>query len=52
MPSLDAIDRKILAILQADSRVTMQELAERVGLSVSPCHRRVKLLEERGVITR
>ena len=52
MLSLDAIDRKILAILQADSRVTMQELAERVGLSVSPCHRRVKLLEERGVITR
>ena len=52
MTDLDAIDRKILAILQADSRVTMQDLADRVGLSVSPCHRRVKLLEERGVITR
>lgn len=52
MTELDAIDRKILAILQADSRVTMQDLADRVGLSVSPCHRRVKLLEERGVITR
>src|ERR1700749_2349688 len=52
MSDLDAIDRKILAILQADSRVTMQELADQVGLSVSPCHRRVKLLEERGVITR
>lgn len=52
MPDLDAIDRKILAILQADSRVTMQDLADQVGLSVSPCHRRVKLLEERGVITR
>lgn len=52
MSKLDAIDRKILAILQKDSRVTMQDLAERVGLSVSPCHRRVKLLEESGVITR
>ncbi|MGZ2857914.1 Lrp/AsnC family transcriptional regulator, partial [Pseudomonas aeruginosa] len=37
---------------QSDSRVTMQDLADRVGLSVSPCHRRVKLLEERGVISR
>lgn len=52
MSKLDTIDRKILAILQKDSRITMQELAERVGLSVSPCHRRVKLLEESGVITR
>src|SRR6202047_1306871 len=52
MHSLDAIDRKILSLLQSDSRTTMQELADKVGLSVSPCHRRVKLLEERGVITR
>jgi Lrp/AsnC family leucine-responsive transcriptional regulator len=52
MHALDAIDRKILALLQADGRTTMQELADKVGLSVSPCHRRVKLLEERGVITR
>lgn len=52
MPDLDAIDRKILGHLQADGRITMQELADKVGLSVSPCHRRVKLLEERGVITR
>jgi Lrp/AsnC family leucine-responsive transcriptional regulator len=52
MAILDEIDRKILTLLQADSRLTMQALAERVGLSVSPCHRRVKLLEERGVITR
>ena len=51
MSALDAIDRKILAALQADSRVTMQELAEKVGLSISPCHRRVKLLEQRGVIS-
>src|SRR5262249_17478819 len=52
MPSLDAIDRKILGLLQTDGRMTMQELADKVGLSVSPCHRRVKLLEERGVISR
>src|SRR4051812_11052656 len=52
MASLDAIDRKILALLQTDGRMTMQELADKVGLSVSPCHRRVKLLEERGVISR
>ena len=51
MSELDAIDRKILASLQTDSRLTMQQLADKVGLSVSPCHRRVKLLEERGVIT-
>ena len=52
MYTLDAIDRKILGALQSDSRITMQQLADKVGLSVSPCHRRVKLLEERGVITR
>ena len=51
MHTLDAIDRKILRLLQADSRTTMQELADKVGLSVSPCHRRVRLLEERGVIS-
>ena len=50
MHALDAIDRKILSLLQSDSRVTMQELADKVGLSVSPCHRRVKLLEERGTM--
>jgi Lrp/AsnC family leucine-responsive transcriptional regulator len=52
MSALDAIDRKILAALQSDSRITMQDLADKVGLSISPCHRRVRLLEERGVITR
>ena len=52
MQTLDAIDRKILSHLQSDGRITMAELAEKVGLSVSPCHRRVKLLEERGVISR
>lgn len=49
---LDAIDRRLLAILQEDCRVTIAELAERVGLTPSPCHRRIKLLEERGVLRR
>lgn len=52
MQDLDSIDRKILAALQKDGRATMQELAAQVGLSLSPCHRRVKLLEQRGVINR
>ncbi len=52
MTAFDPVDRKILALLQTDGRMTMQELADRVGLSISPCHRRVKLLEERGIITR
>jgi Lrp/AsnC family leucine-responsive transcriptional regulator len=52
MSDLDEIDRKILTLLQRDSRLTLQELAEKVGLSPSPCHRRIKLMEERGVIAR
>ena len=52
MEQLDDIDRKIVMQLQSDSRITMQELSEKVGLSPSPCHRRIRLLEERGVITR
>jgi Lrp/AsnC family transcriptional regulator, leucine-responsive regulatory protein len=52
MADLNDIDRRILAELQSDSRITMQELGDKVGLSASPCHRRVKLMEERGVITR
>ena len=36
MPDLDPIDRKNLALLQSDGRITMQELADRVGLSISP----------------
>jgi Lrp/AsnC family transcriptional regulator, leucine-responsive regulatory protein len=47
---LDAIDRRILGELQADGRMTVQQLAERVGLSASPCARRVRLLEQAGVI--
>lgn len=49
---LPARDRRILAELQVDSRLTMQELAERVGMSTSACWRRVKSLEEDGVINR
>ena len=48
---MDVIDRKILALLQADGRLTLTELANRVGLSVSPCHRRLRKLERDGVIT-
>ena len=47
---LDRIDRKILETLQADARLTNQQLAERVALSPSPCLRRVRALEEGGVI--
>lgn len=48
---LDDIDRKIIAALQEDGRMTSTELAERVGLSPSPCARRVRLLEKAGIIT-
>ncbi len=52
MPShkLDEIDRKILAELQADGRMTNVELAKRVGISAPPCLRRVRTLEESGYI--
>jgi Lrp/AsnC family leucine-responsive transcriptional regulator len=49
---MDAIDRRILAELQADSRLTNVELAGRVGLSPSPCLARVRALERAGVIRR
>jgi DNA-binding Lrp family transcriptional regulator len=44
------VDRKILAELQQDGRLTLTELAERVRLSVSPCHRRLRALERSGAI--
>jgi Lrp/AsnC family leucine-responsive transcriptional regulator len=47
---LDKTDRKILSILQSDGRLTNQEVAERINLSPSPCLRRIKSLEETGVI--
>jgi DNA-binding Lrp family transcriptional regulator len=49
-PVLDTIDRRILAELQADGRMTNVELARRVGISAPPCLRRVRRLEEAGVI--
>ena len=48
---LDATDWKILRELQADGRITNVELASRVGISAPPCLRRVRALEEAGVIT-
>ncbi|MEU7721198.1 Lrp/AsnC family transcriptional regulator [Streptomyces tibetensis] len=47
---MDAMDRKILAELQLDGRLTVTELAARVRLSVSPCHRRLRDLERDGAI--
>jgi DNA-binding Lrp family transcriptional regulator len=48
--AMDAIDRKIIAELQAEGRLTVTELAQRVGLSVAPCHRRLRELERAGAI--
>ncbi|MCX4986452.1 Lrp/AsnC family transcriptional regulator [Streptomyces sp. NBC_00572] len=47
---MDALDRKILTELQMDGRLTVTELAARVRLSVSPCHRRLRDLEREGAI--
>jgi len=52
MRKLDGIDRRILRALQENGRIQNVELAEKVGLSPSPCLRRVKMLEESGVIER
>lgn len=49
---IDAIDRKILAALQKDGRMSNSDLAELVGLSPSPCARRVGVLEDAGIIER
>ena len=51
MPDLDRIDRKILDLLQRQGRIAMTELAERIGLSASPCAERVRRMEREGVIT-
>lgn len=48
---LDRYDRKLLTVLQQDGRISNQELAERIGLSPSPCLRRVRALEESGLIS-
>lgn len=47
---LSAVDRRILRALQEDGRMTVQAIAERVGLSASPCLRRIRQLEQAGVI--
>ena len=50
--TLDRLDRRILKEMQKDGRISNLELAEKVGLSPSPCSRRVKQLEESGIIDR
>jgi Lrp/AsnC family leucine-responsive transcriptional regulator len=52
MAELDDIDRRILRVLQQDGRITFAELAAKVGLSPSPCLRRIRLLESAKVIAR
>lgn len=47
---MDKIDRKILQVLQADSRSSLQEISQAVGLSSTPCWGRIKKMEEAGVI--
>lgn len=49
---MDRLDKRILSELQADGTLTNAELAERVGLSATPCARRVKQMEDEGVIAR
>lgn len=49
---LDAVDRRILAILQVDASRSVADIAEAVGLSVTPCWKRIKRLERDGVIAR
>lgn len=51
MHQLDRYDKAILTLLQADGRMSNQDLADAIGLSPSPCLRRVKVLEEAGLIT-
>jgi Lrp/AsnC family transcriptional regulator len=51
-PELDLIDTRILALLQADSTMAIGQIAERVNLSQNACWRRIKMLEEAGIILR
>ena len=51
MADLDSIDHRILDVLRRDGRISMLDLADQVGLSPTPCGRRVKRMEEAGVIT-
>ncbi|MDH6232124.1 Lrp/AsnC family leucine-responsive transcriptional regulator [Mesorhizobium soli] len=50
MSKLDRIDSKIIAVLQSDGRITLQELADKVGLSPTPCARRLRMMEDEGII--
>jgi Lrp/AsnC family transcriptional regulator len=50
MPKLDRVDRQILGLIQADASLPIQQVADRVGLSVNPCWRRIRRMEEEGVI--
>jgi len=52
MIQLDAQDKKILAVLQQDASLTSSEIAEKVNMSQSPCWRRIKRLQDNGVIDR
>ena len=49
---LDSIDKRILDLIQTDAALSVAEIADRVGLSSSPCWRRIKRMEETGIITR
>ncbi len=49
--TIDEIDKKVLRLLQVDARMSITELAERINLSATPCARRIKRLEDTGVIT-
>ena len=49
--TLDKLDRRILDVLQKDGRISMKDLGEQVGLSITPCIERVKRMERDGVIT-
>jgi len=50
MTNLDKIDRQILALLQENARLTIQEIGQRINLSKTPVHERIKRLEREGVI--
>ncbi|MBT5111016.1 MAG: Lrp/AsnC family transcriptional regulator [Rhodospirillaceae bacterium] len=49
---MDDLDKKILAQLQTDSTLSVSDIADRVGLSATPCWRRIRIMEESGVIER
>jgi Lrp/AsnC family transcriptional regulator len=50
MSSLDKVDRQILALIQKDASLPIQQIADQVGLSVNPCWRRIRRMEAEGVI--